>query len=339
MSGSATALVLGATGGIGGEVARLMLARGWRVRALHRHPEKVASTLPGLDWRRGDALDAGSVLAAADGVDVILHGVNPPGYRRWAELVLPMIDASVAAARATGARLVLPGTIYNFGPDAGTMLMEEAPQNPVTEKGRIRVALEDRIRLLADGGGRALILRAGDFFGPRAGNSWFAQGMVQAGRPIRAITLPGRPGIGHQWAYLPDLAETMMALLDREADLPSFARFHFAGHWDADGMGMAEAIRRVTGRPDLPVKRLNWPLVRLAGLVMPMMREIAGMRYLWQQPLRMPGDRLSAFLGDVPHTDLDRAVAETLAGLGCLPGQELSAGGRHLLSGGGRSPA
>lgn len=339
MSGTATALVLGATGGIGGEVARRMLARGWRVRALHRHPETLASAMPGLDWRQGDAMDANSVVRAADGVDVILHAVNPPGYRRWAELVLPMIDASVAAARATGARLVLPGTIYNFGPDAGTRLTEDAPQNPVTEKGRIRVALEDRLRRLADDGGRTLILRAGDFFGPCAGNSWFAQGMVTAGKPIRSVTLPGRPGIGHQWAYLPDLAETMLALLDREADLPSFARFHFAGHWDADGMGMAEAIRRVTGRSDLPVKRLNWPLVRLAGLVVPMMREIAGMRYLWQQPLRMPGDRLSAFLGDVPHTELDRAVADTLVGLGCLPGQELSAGGRHLLSGGGRSPA
>lgn len=335
----ATALVLGGTGGIGGEMARRMQARGWTVRALHRDPAMAARRMPGLDWRPGDALRADNVVAAAQGVDVILHAVNPPGYRRWAELVLPMIDASVTAARATGARLVLPGTIYNFGPDAWPRLTEDAPQNPVTEKGRIRVALEDRLRRLADEGGRALILRAGDFFGPQTGNSWFAQGMVKAGKPLRSITLPGRPGIGHQWAYVPDLAETMLALLDREADLPAFARFHFAGHWDADGMGMADAIRHVTGRPDLSVKRLNWPLVRLAGLFMPTLREIAGMRYLWEQPLRMPGDALSSFLGTVPHTTLDQAVADTLTGLGCLSGQALSAGGRHLLSGGGRSPA
>lgn len=339
MGGTGTALVLGATGGIGGEVARLMLRRGWRVRALHRQPERPASVMPGLDWRRGDAMAADSVVAAAEGVDVILHAVNPPGYRRWSELVLPMMDASVAAARATGARLVLPGTIYNFGPDAGLSLTEDAPQNPVTEKGRIRVAMETRMRRLADDGGRALILRAGDFFGARAGNSWFAQAMVRAGGPLRAVTLPGRPGVGHQWAYLPDLAATLLALVERDADLPSFARFHFAGHWDADGMGMADAVRRVAGRPDLPVKRLNWPLLRLAGLFVPTLGEIAGMRYLWEQPLRMPGDRLAAFLGAVPHTCLDRAVADTLAGLGCLPGQELSAGGRHLLSGGGSSPA
>ncbi len=32
------ALVLGATGGIGGAVAEALLARGYRVRAMHRNP-------------------------------------------------------------------------------------------------------------------------------------------------------------------------------------------------------------------------------------------------------------------------------------------------------------
>ena len=38
-----TALVIGATGGIGGELARTLLARGWRVRALNRNPEAAAN--------------------------------------------------------------------------------------------------------------------------------------------------------------------------------------------------------------------------------------------------------------------------------------------------------
>jgi hypothetical protein len=46
----------------------------------------------------------------------------------------------LGAARANGARIVLPGTVYNFGPDAFPDLRETSPQNPVTAKGRIRAS-------------------------------------------------------------------------------------------------------------------------------------------------------------------------------------------------------
>ena len=75
---------------------------------------------------------ASDVLAAAQGASVIVHGVNPPGYQNWGELVLPMIDNTIAAARAVGARILMPGTIYNFGPDAFPLLVEESNQQPQT---------------------------------------------------------------------------------------------------------------------------------------------------------------------------------------------------------------
>ncbi len=34
------------------------------------------------------------------GVSLIVHAVNPPGYRNWGQLVLPMIDNTIAAAQA-----------------------------------------------------------------------------------------------------------------------------------------------------------------------------------------------------------------------------------------------
>ena len=42
MTNQQTALVLGATGGIGGEVARLLVKRGWAVKALHRDAGRMA---------------------------------------------------------------------------------------------------------------------------------------------------------------------------------------------------------------------------------------------------------------------------------------------------------
>src|SRR5215813_8032673 len=126
MTTNQTALVLGATGGVGGEVARVLVGRGWHVRALHRNPDGLSARHKalGLHWQRGDAMSAADVAAAASGASVIVHAVNPPGYRDWDKLVLPMLDNTIAAARANGARIVLPGTVYNFGPDALPELRE-----------------------------------------------------------------------------------------------------------------------------------------------------------------------------------------------------------------------
>lgn len=319
MNEPSMALVLGATGGIGGEVARLLLARGWRVRALHRAPARVARNGDGLEWVAGDAMVRADVVAAARGVALIVHAVNPPGYRNWATLVLPMMENTIAAARESGARIVLPGTVYNFGRDAWSAIEEDAPQRPATRKGAIRVQLEARLEAVARDGVRSLIVRAGDFFGPGAANSWFSQGLVKPGRAVTSISNPGAPGVGHQWAYLPDVAETMVRLVEREAQLDVFARFHMAGHWDADGTHMAVAIARAAGKPQLRARAFPWWLATLASPFVPVLRELREMRYLWREPVRMSNARLVALLGHEPHTPLDTAVRRTLAGIGCLP--------------------
>jgi nucleoside-diphosphate-sugar epimerase len=323
MNGKQKALVLGASGGIGGEVARQLRERGWTVRAMKRGRNGAATNRDGLEWVEGDALVAADVLAAAEGCDVIVHAVNPPGYRRWSELVLPMIDNTIAAACALRATVVLPGTVYNYGPDAFPVVDEDAPQNPLTRKGAIRVQLEQRLQAAAERGEmQAIIVRAGDFFGPRAGNSWVNQAMVKPGQPVRAVQLPGKPGTGHQFAYLPDVARTMAALIERRRELPPFARFHMAGHWDADGTTMARTIQWVTqryGHSAPTLKAFPWWLVRLASPFVTTLRELLEMRYLWQQEVRMVNDKLIAFLGDEPHTPWVEAVEASLRGMGCLP--------------------
>ncbi|RPI33807.1 MAG: SDR family NAD(P)-dependent oxidoreductase, partial [Hyphomicrobiaceae bacterium] len=104
-----TVFVLGATGGIGGEVTLALLQGGWRVRSLHRQPGRAAQRahqLADVQWVAGDAMRREDVVAAAEGADVIVHGVNPPGYHNWRGLALPMLENSIAAAKASGARLV-----------------------------------------------------------------------------------------------------------------------------------------------------------------------------------------------------------------------------------------
>jgi nucleoside-diphosphate-sugar epimerase len=263
------------------------------------------------------------VLHAAEGCAAIVHAVNPPGYRRWGELVLPMLGNTIAAAVAQRATIVLPGTVYNFGPDTFPVIGEDAPQRPLTRKGAIRVEMERRLRAATERGARAIIVRAGDFFGPRAGNSWFSQGVLKPGRPVAVINLPADRGVGHQWSYLPDVARTMVELLAQRGRLEAFANFHMSGHWDADGTQLAAAVQRVVTRRVGYAPRTRpfpWWQIRLAAPFVATLRELLEMRYLWRQPVRLSNDRLVAVLGREPRTPLDEAVESTLVGLGCLRG-------------------
>lgn len=317
------ALVLGASGGIGGELARQLVQAGWQVRGLKRGLGVPRAQRDGIDWIEGDAMNRQDVLAAAQGCAVIAHAVNPPGYRRWSELVLPMLDNTLAAARANDATVVLPGTVYNFGPETFPLIEDDAPQQPRTRKGAIRVELERRLRTAAEAGeARVIVVRAGDFFGPQARNNWFSQCMVKPGRAVSAVNLPGAAGVGHQFAYLPDVAQTMLRLLAIRDTLPAFAQFQMAGHWDADGTTLARAVQHVVtrgGGRQPTLKRFPWWLMRCAAPFVETMRELLEMRYLWQTEVRMDNRRLVDVLGAEPHTPLDTAIAATLQGLGCLP--------------------
>jgi nucleoside-diphosphate-sugar epimerase len=313
---SRTALVLGITGGIGGELARVLLARGWQVRALHRRPDEAASATAlgnGVEWIRGDAMCRGDVMAAAAGVSVIVHAVNPPKYHDWAGLALPMLENTIAAARAEHARVLFPGTVYNFGPDALPRITETSVQNPLTRKGRIRVRMEERLREAAGAGARALIVRAGDYFGPRAGNTWFGQGLLGGQRKVRRVFYPGPRDVGHAWAYLPDLAETMARLLEKEAHLADFEIFHFRGHWLARGADMADAACRAAGISTRRIYAFPWWCMRLAAPFVEMCREMLEMRYLWNTPVELDNSKLCAFIGAEPHTSLEEAVARSHA--------------------------
>jgi nucleoside-diphosphate-sugar epimerase len=320
-----TALVIGATGGIGGAAAQAFLARGWRVRALTRRP-LAAGLLPGapkglsgIEWLPGDAMNQADVVRAAHGVDCIVHGANPPRYTRWRELALPMLANSIEAARVSGARLIFPGNVYNFGPDAWPVVNEQSPQHPTTRKGAVRVEMEQMLQRAAQTQGvRSMVVRAGDFFGGHSPSSWFSTLMVKPGQPVKVVRFPGQAEVGHAWAYMPDLAETMVRLAEVQQGRPDFDVFHFGGHWTPRTIDMAEAIRRAVGDPHLPIKALPWWLVYAAAPFVTMLREIIEMRYLWQVPLRLDNRKLLSVLGTEPHTPLDDAVRQSLRELGCL---------------------
>ncbi|MGH6909209.1 MAG: NAD-dependent epimerase/dehydratase family protein [Phenylobacterium sp.] len=311
------ALVIGATGGVGGAVAERLVAEGWRVRAMNRDPDAARVGRETLEWVKGDAMIEADVVAAAEGVSLIVHGANPPGYRNWAGLQLPMLSATIAAAKASGARIVFPGTVYNYGPDAFPSIDEAAPQTPISRKGAIRVQMEQALLQAAADGVKVLIVRAGDFFGPKPGNNWFSQGLVKPGKPIAAVSYPGPLSIPHCWAYLPDLAETMVRLATNSEGLADFETFHMQGQ-TLTGEALVEALSHAAGRK-LTAHRLPWIAIKAMSPFNETMREMLEMRYLWERPVLLDNSKLVARLGAEPRTPIVEALKTALAGIDALP--------------------
>ncbi|GGY29974.1 SDR family oxidoreductase [Paludibacterium paludis] len=70
-----TAFVTGATGLLGNNLVRALLAEGFRVKALARSPQKAMQQFTGLEVEivTGDMLDVPAFAAALKGVDVVFH--------------------------------------------------------------------------------------------------------------------------------------------------------------------------------------------------------------------------------------------------------------------------
>ncbi len=316
-SATRTALVIGITGSFGREAAGALLRHGWQVQALHRDPSAAASSskLPNsVQWLKGDAMHSSDVVEAARGTELIVHAANPPNYRNWRGLALPMLDNTIAAARSSNARILMPATIYNFGANAPTVVTETSPQIPTSRKGQVRVEMELKLQKASLEGVRSIVVRAGDFFGPGAGNSWLTRGMIMSRDRARSVYYPGPRDVGHAWAYLPDLAETMTRLIACGRPMSAYEVFHFRGHWFEHGVEMAEGACRALSISKHRIKPFPWWAVKLGSPFVNACREMLEMRYLWQISLQLDNSKLRALIGAETHTPLEEALAATLDG-------------------------
>lgn len=315
-----TVLILGAAGRFGAAAVTAFAAAGWRVLAQQRRAP--AQPLPqGAELVTTPLADTAALAAQAAGASVVVYAVNPP-YHRWEAELMPLFHQGLAVAQALGARFMLPGNVYNYGATMPAVLREDTPQLPSTRKGEQRVAMEDTLQQRAlQQGLDSVLIRAGDFFGAGSG-SWFDQAIAKSITTGR-LTYPGPLEHVHAWAYLPDLAQAFVAV----AQAPRVAglqRLHFAGH-ACSGHDFIAAVDSATASLGLKPARgfrvggMPWGLVRLVGVVHPIWRELARMRYLWQVPHSLDGSTLDRVVGRLPATPLEQAVRQSLLALGHGP--------------------
>ena len=326
MTATPCVLVLGARGRFGRAAAQAFAQAGWRVLAQVRPGARELPPLAGVQWLPLPPHDTAALAAAAAGCAVVVHALSPVyTHRAWRRDLPGLTRAAIDAARALGATLLMPGTVYNFGRGMPRRLLEDTPQDADTFKGRMRAESERMVEAATrDGRMRAVVIRAGDFFGSGRG-SWFDQAIAKDLARGR-MQYPGPLDVATPWAYLPDLARAFVAVANRRERLPAFERLHFAGHqltgaqWAEALQGIAREQGWIAPAAALRVSRLPWPLLRVLGLALPTLAALCEMRYLWETPHQLAGRRLEQLCGPLPQTPLRQALRESLAELGMLQG-------------------
>ena len=329
-------LVMGASGRFGQAAVRAFSQAGWTVFAQGRPMGNGTLKSNAANPRREDgaifpiriAPDQVEELRGAVGrVDWVVHALNPT-YADWERLALPLLNHSIDLAQGWGARLMLPGNVYNFGSTMPAVLTETTEQQPDTCKGRVRLAMEQRLQLAArESGLHSVVLRAGDFFGSGRG-SWFDL-LVAKGLRKGVLSYPDAWDIKTPWAYLPDLAQATVLLAEKDLmDRQALARFevlHFKGY-ELSGEDWAELLTPIARQNAwlaegkyFKRRSIPWTLMRLIAPWARMPREILEMRYLWNRVHALDNQVLRAALGEEPHTDLRLAVEQTLQDWGWSP--------------------
>ena len=276
-------LVLGAGGRVGVACVRAFSQAGWRVYAQARRP--LADLPDGAVAVAADLADTDALVRSAVGARAVVYAVNPP-YTDWDASLLPLARLGMDVAERLGARFMLPGNVYTFGTGMPAVLAEDTAMRADTVKGRQRIALEDE--MAARPGLRSVVIRAGDFFGAGTG-SWLDLAIAKSIAQGKLV-YPGPLDRVHAWAYLPDLARAFVAVAGRD-DLSRVERLHFEGH-SPTGAELLAAIERAAGRLGIVPSRgwrhggMPWPLLRVAGVFVPMLRELSRMAYLWSVPHR-----------------------------------------------------
>jgi len=247
-------LVTGASGFIGGAVARALVARGVRVRAMLR-PGAVPN-LPeprAIEAVAGDLRDARAVRAAARGCAAVFHVGGLYSFAAGAgELHAANVIGTrhvIAAAHAAGARLIHTSSISTIGGMRGGVVPDER-QRATAAPGPYKHSKWCAEQLVADAAARGL---DAVIVNPTFPIGWGDVKPTPTGAVIRDF-LAGR---------LPAYVETGMNVVDVD-DVAE-------GHWLAFERGQ-RGERYILGNANLTMRELLGELAALSGRPAPRLR-------------------------------------------------------------------
>jgi nucleoside-diphosphate-sugar epimerase len=302
--------VIFGTGAIGLATFDALRRRGETARLINRSGS--ARVPSDVEVVGGDARDPRFTSEVARGASVVYQTLNPP-YPEWTAQ-FPLLQAGVlAAAEATGARLVSMENVYMYGRPDGRILTEDLPYDAHTKKGRLRGRMA-RDLLAAHDAGRVEVAigRASDYFGPRGGaQSNLGDRLFPAALAGRTAVVLGDPDQPHTYTFVPDIGEGL-AVLGEHPDAPGRV-WHLPNDPDTrTTRHLVDLAYQAAGRSRGRLRAMPPPLLRAIALVNPTMRELLEMQYQFEEPFVVDSSRITGKLG-VEATPIADALVQTLA--------------------------
>jgi nucleoside-diphosphate-sugar epimerase len=216
-----TVLVTGATGFLGGALARRLATEGAQVKVLARRPQRdrYIKGVEGIEIVSGDITDANRMLEVVRGCDYVFHAAAVLSGRLDFQRKIN-VDGTCNLMRAAGEakvqRVVHVSTIAVYGYGYTSDVSEDTPQKP----GRVpynvtKSEAETVVREVArDYNLSYSIIRPGMIYGPRS--SGWTVSMFKLARRKPAIWLGDGGGCSHP-IYIDDVVDLTLLLATHPA--------------------------------------------------------------------------------------------------------------------------
>ena len=288
-------VVVGA-GPVGRETARLLGEEGHDVVLTSR--SIGSNALRNVRAIKADATDASELSRICRGADAIFMCAMAT-YHRWPTDFFPIIDGTVRAAEAVGAKLIVLGNLYGYGKNTENPLRSDMPLDPSSKKGTARTIMWQRA---ARSGVPAIEIRSSDYLGHGAISyfSLVALPSIIEGKPTAFI---GDLDATHAWTFTRDVARTLVAASRYTGE------WGRAFHVPSQHASPRELIRKTAamlGREVSETRSYSVPEMEALG-----MHELIEMSYLFESPLLVDSSDSETLLG-VKASSLEEMIADTL---------------------------
>jgi len=300
--------ILGSGGAIGSPLAKELKTYDQHIRLAARKPKKVN---PDDELVIADLTNSHETEKAVAGSSTVYLCVGLPyNIKIWQKQWPIIMENTINACIKHRAKLVFIDNVYMYATSSLTHMTEESIMAPQSKKGKVRKQLIEMLfEAIKKQNLQACVARSADFYGPGIKNSILLELVVNNVKAGKTALWQRSKHKIHSFTYTPDAAKAIAILGNRpEAlgkvwHLPTSKEQLIGQNWiDLIAQGLNKKPKVFV----LPA----W-LLKIMGIFVPLMREIAEMSYQYRYDYFFDSSMFENTFGFKP-TSADQAIHEII---------------------------